>query len=390
MEEAESPFVKKVKTMKERHYPRVVIDLGKLRNNIEQILGRCRSCGVDVAGVVKCVDGNLEVARAFEECGAKFIASSRLAHLERLKKGEVKEGTGDGKSSGIKIPLMLIRVPMISEAERTVAFSDISLNSEISVLKALDAAAIRAGKKHGVILMDDLGDLREGFWDIDDLVSAALMVEQAQGLELMGIGTNVGCYGSVMATPEKLQELVDDAEIVEEKIGRKLAYISGGATSSIPRILEGNLPERINMLRIGEGIIVARDLIELYGYEMDFMCTDVSVLEAEVIEVKTKASHPVGEIGYDAFGNKMVYEDRGMRKRALIGIGKIDFAFGGLEPRDEGVEILGGSSDHTILDIENAVRDIKVGDIVKIDIDYGALVFLAQSENVHVVCRAGT
>lgn len=360
--------------MKEMHYPRVVIDLKKLKNNIEQISGRCRQCGVDVAGVVKCVDGNIEVARAFEECGAKFIASSRLEHLERLKKS-------------IDVPLMLIRVPMISEAERTVAYSDISLNSEMAVLKALDAAALDAGKKHGVILMDDLGDLREGFWEIDDLVEAALMVEEAEGLELMGIGTNVGCYGSVMATPEKLQELVDDAEIVEEKIGRKLAYISGGATSSIPRILEGNLPERINMLRIGEGIIVARDLIELYGYEMDFMYTDVSVLEAEVIEVKTKASHPVGEIGYDAFGNKMVYEDRGMRKRALIGIGKIDFAFGGLKPRDEGVEILGGSSDHTILDIENAARDIQVGDIIQIDIDYGALVFLAQSENVHVVCK---
>ena len=108
---------------------------------------------------------------------------------------------------------------------------------------------------------------------------------------------------------------------------------------------------------------------------------------AEVIEVKIKPSHPVGEIGYDAFGNKMVYEDRGMRKRALIGVGKVDFAFGGLEPRDKGVEILGGSSDHTILDIEQAERDLRVGDIVTIDIDYGALVFLAQSENVHVICK---
>lgn len=360
--------------MNGEHYPRVVIDLKKLRNNIDQIIGRCNDNGIEIAGVVKCVDGNVRVAKEFEKGGAGFIASSRLEHIGRLKNG------------GVEKPLMLIRVPMISEAERTVELCDVSLNSEIHVLGELDRAAQRAGKIHGVILMDDLGDLREGFWDLDQLLDAAEFVEEAPGLELLGIGTNLGCYGSVMATSEKLEELVRDAEAVEEKIGRRLKYISGGATSSIPRILEGNMPERINMLRIGEGIIVAQDLIELYGYEMDFMETDVSVLEAEIIEVKIKPSHPVGEIGYDAFGNKMVYEDRGMRKRALIGVGKVDFAFGGLKPRDKGVEILGGSSDHTILDVEQAERDFKVGDIVKIDIDYGALVFLTQSENVHIIC----
>ena len=102
-------------------------------------------------------------------------------------------------------------------------------------------------------------------YETPQVLDAAIMVEAAPGLELLGIGTNLGCYGSVMATEDKLKELVADAEAVEEKIGRRLAYISGGATSSIPRILEGNMPERINMLRIGEGIIVARDLIELYG-----------------------------------------------------------------------------------------------------------------------------
>ena len=360
--------------MKSEHYPRVEIDLKKLGNNIDQILGRCYDLGIEVAGVVKCVDGNVMVAKKFEERGAGFIASSRLEHLERLRK------------SGIEKPLMLIRVPMISEAERTVRSCDVSLNSEIPVLGELDRAAQKAGRIHGIILMDDLGDLREGFWQVDQLIDAAEFVEDAPGLELLGIGTNLGCYGSVMATPEKLDELVRDAEAVEEKIGRRLKYISGGATSSIPRILEGNMPDRINMLRIGEGIIVAQDLIELYGYDMKFMETDVSVLKAEVIEVKIKPSHPVGEIGYDAFGNKMVYEDRGMRKRAIIGVGKLDFAFGGLTPRDKGVEILGGSSDHTILDIESAEREIKVGDILTFDIDYGALAFLSQSENVHVIC----
>ena len=359
--------------MSEKTYPRVVIDLKKLRNNIDAIIGRCNESGIDVAGVTKCVSSLPEVARQFEEGGAKFIASSRINQLQRLK------------DAGIKTPLMLIRIPMLSEVEKTVELADVSLVSEVPLIGALDRAAQKAGRKHGVILMDDLGDLREGFWDQGQLIDAAMLVEEAPGLELMGIGTNLGCYGSVMATPEKLEELVRDAEAIEDKIGRHLRYISGGATSSIPRILEGNMPSRINMLRIGEGIIVARDLIELYDYKMDYMETTVSKLQAEVIEVKVKPTHPVGEIGYDAFRRQPEYVDRGMRKRAIIAVGKIDYSFEtGLTPLDEGVEVIGASSDHTLLDIEDAKRDIKVGDILEFNLDYGALVFLTQTSEVAV------
>ncbi|MBQ9180161.1 MAG: alanine/ornithine racemase family PLP-dependent enzyme, partial [Firmicutes bacterium] len=142
---------------------------------------------------------------------------------------------------------------------------------------------------------------------------------------------------------------------------------------------------RINMLRIGEGIIVARDLIELYDYKMDYMETTVSKLQAEVIEVKVKPTHPVGEIGYDAFRRQPEYVDRGMRKRAIIAVGKIDYSFEtGLTPLDEGVEVIGASSDHTLLDIEDAKRDIKVGDILEFNLDYGALAFLTQTSEVAV------
>ena len=57
---------------------------------------------------------------------------------------------------------MLIRIPMISEAEDVVRYTDISLNSEIKVAKALSKEAIKMGKIHEIILMVDVGDLREG------------------------------------------------------------------------------------------------------------------------------------------------------------------------------------------------------------------------------------
>jgi len=181
---------------------------------------------------------------------------------------------------------------------------------------------------------------------------------------------------------------VDVAEKIEAAIGRKLEIISGGATTSLPRIWEGHMPERINMLRVGEGIILARDLELFYNCPQPELMKDNFRLKAEVIEVKDKPSHPVGEIAVDAFGHKPTYIDRGIRKRALLGIGKVDYAsIDEIFPMEEGVEILGASSDHTILDIEDSPREWKVGDIVEFEINYASLVFLTNTRNVHIVYK---
>ena len=355
-------------------FPQLVIDLKKLENNINQIKERCSKYNVNIAGVIKGCTGFYEVAKKFDESGVSFIASSRLEQLSPL-------------TNEVKVPLMLIRVPMLSEVSDVVRITDISLNSEIEVLKALDTEAGKQGKVHKVILMKDLGDLREGFWSLDDIVSAALLVEnELSNLYLAGIGTNLGCYGAVSATVDKLNELVDVAEVIEEKIGRNLDYISGGATTSLPRIFEGNMPERINLLRVGEGILLGKDLQDLWGYDMSFMYQDVFKLRCEVIEVKNKPTHPVGEIFVDAFGNKPTYEDRGIRKRALLGIGKVDYAFlDDLILNEEGAFLVGASSDHTIVDVEDSKRDIKVGDIMEFDLCYATMVYITNSPNVKKV-----
>ena len=234
--------------------------------------------------------------------------------------------------------------------------------------------------------MADLGDLREGFWDKDEMIDVAAAIEsEMTNLELAGVGTNLGCYGSVLATKEKLDELVDIAEKIESKTGRRLKYISGGATSSLMRVIDGDIPERINMLRCGEGILLARDLDVFYGYDMSYMHRDVYRLKAEVIEVKDKPTYPVGELAVDAFGKVPEYTDRGIRKKALLGVGKVDY--GSTEeifPVDSGVEILGASSDHTILDVEDFEGEIKPGDVLEFVVDYASLVYLTNCRNVNI------
>lgn len=356
-------------------YPRLEINLQYLKENVTAITERCNKFGITVAGVIKGTTGIPECAKMFEEGGAKLIASSRLEQIE------------DAQKFGIKLPYLLLRVPMLSEVSEVVRLTDISLNSEVSVLKALNETAKEQNKIHQVILMADLGDLREGFWDKDEMVDTAVMVEnELDNLALAGVGTNLGCYGSIEATADKLDELVVIAERIEEKIGRKLKYISGGGTTSLPRILDGDMPKRINLLRVGEGILLARDLDVFYGYDMGFMHQDIYTLKAEIIEVKDKPSHPVGKISIDAFGHTPKYVDRGIRKRALLGIGKVDYgSIDEIFPKDKGVEVIGASSDHTILDIEDAEREFKPGDIIEFKINYASIVYLTNCRNVQIV-----
>lgn len=359
----------------DKQYPRLEINLEKLRYNIDEVVARCTEKGISVAGVVKGFNGFMPAVKQFAQSACTAVASSRLEHLEAMRE------------EGIRSPLMAIRVPMLTEVPDLVRLADISLNSEVDVLKAIDAEAGRQGKKHSVILMADLGDLREGFWDKDEMVRVGVMVEQEmENVHLLGVGTNLGCYGSICPTPENLNELIDIAQRIEGGIGRPLEVISGGATTTLPLVLDGTIPKRINHLRIGEAIALGKDLHDLWKVDMSFLNFDVFTVKAEIIEVKDKPSYPVGKIFVDCFGNEGVYEDRGVRRRALCGLGKLDFVMDDmLVPRDPGVAVLGGSSDHLILDIQDDPIPRKVGDILEFDVRYATMMYTSGSRYLKMV-----
>lgn len=360
----------------EKKYPVVEVDLKKLKHNIDEMVRRCREKGISVAGVVKGFNAIPETLRLYEESDCTQIASSRLEHLE------------DARNMGLKGPFLAIRIPMLSEVPDLVRLADMSLNSELTVVKAIDEECKRQGKKHSVILMADLGDLREGYWDKEEMVEAASYIENnLDKVYLAGVGTNLGCYGSINATPEKMEELISVAESIERRIGRRLDIISGGGTTSFPLVYNNTMPKRINHLRMGEGIALGKDLQDLWGLDMSFLNKNVFTLKAEIIEIKDKPSYPVGEIFVDCFGNRGEYVDRGIRKRAIVGVGKVDFALDSqLEPRTKGVEVLGSSSDHLILDIEETNEGLKVGDILEFDLRYSTMVYLTSSKYVRIEC----
>ena len=358
-----------------RKYPQLEVDLSILRSNARQVITHCQQQGIRVCGVVKGVDGLPEVARAMRLCGAEELGTSRLEQVERCR------------AAGVGGPWLLIRIPGLSELPDVVRLCETSLQSERVTLDALEEECVLQGKTHRVIVMADLGDLREGFWDKDEMVDVCVHVErELPHVELAGVGVNLTCYGSTKPTPEKMQALLDIAARIEKRIGRKLEIISGGATSSYTLVHWGTMPAGINHLRIGENILLGKDLQVNWGIQdMDYLRMDGFTLRAEVVEVREKPTYPIGEFAIDAFGRKPVYVDRGIRRRAILALGRADVGeLESLIPREAGLTVIGGSSDHCIVDVEDCPRRLEVGDIVEFSLCYSHLLYATSRSDITI------
>jgi len=350
-------------------YPRVSINLKKFRHNIKIIKDEMDSKDIEIFGVSKVFSGNPMIAKEFEWAGLKAVGESRIENLKKLQALDVKK--------------VLLRLPMHSEIQDLIEYADISLNSEIKTMELISKEAVRRGKVHSVILMIDFGDLREGFYNEDELFHAVKRSLSLEGVEVIGIGTNLTCFGAVIPKISHMNRLVSIRNEIENRFGIQLKYISGGNSSSYYLIDHKDFPKEINNLRIGEIFVCGNETA--FSNRVPNTYDDVFVLEAEIIELKEKPSLPVGESGVDAFGNKPVYIDKGNMLRAICAIGRQDVGIDGLILMDDGIEILGGSSDHMILDVTNAKKQYKVGDTIKFKLKYGGILAVMTSEYVKKV-----
>lgn len=350
-------------------YPLLEIDLQIINDNARILLDLCRENGIEPFAVIKGFNGIDSITRAIVKTGYKTIGSSRIPHLKRVKE------------ANLPVETLALRIPMQSEIEDIISFCDISLNSEIDTLRLLDREAGARGKVHKVIIMRDLGDLREGIIDRDQFVKTAVYVEESlPNLHLYGVGANLTCYGSVIPSTKNLSVLAENAREIETLIGRKLEIVSGGNTTSIRLAARGEMPEGINNLRIGEAIVLPCDLTDLWKCPVPGLSNAGMRLSAEIIEIGEKPTHPIGELGTNCFGTCCTYEDKGVRRRALVAMGAFDFGdCDQLIPEDEDMRILGASSDHMIVDIHDSKRDYRLGDKVSFQLHYQAMLFATNN-----------
>ncbi len=352
--------------------PRLEVDLDKIKYNAAKIVELCHGEGISVLGVTKGFTAIPQIVTAILEGGVDGLADARMENIFELRK------------AGFAVPITLLRIPRLSNVDNVVKYSNVSVNSEITVIQALGQTAVKMGTTHHIILMVDVGDLREGILTEHVLDNVRRIVE-IEGIMLDGIGTNMGCFGGVLPEYSNLNILVSLGKMITAKLGISLEVLSGGGTSSLLLVEKGEMPSGVNQLRIGEGMLLGTDTTNHRNIE--WLKNDAFILKAEVIEVKAKPSVPIGNIGRDAFGNIPEFADVGIRNRAIVAFGKQDGYIEGLIPREQGITILGASSDHMILDITEAERKIRVGDELAFCVNYAGLLSVSQSRYVKKVFR---
>lgn len=339
--------------------PRVVIDLPKIVHNYQTIEARCRKVGIALSGVVKGVAGDLRVIGALIEAGLSELGDSRLENLKQIARFS-------------QVRKMLLRVPSPSRIVETLQYSDISLNSESEVLVQLNCSAT----KHQVVLMVDLGDLREGVME-NELGKLGRLCRGLPNLHVIGLGANFSCFTGVKPTVAKLEHLAKLADFLTAEYQLPLNFVSGGNSSSLSLLYSGTIPDRINHLRIGEGILLGRETLD--GNLLPDLYHDAFIVEAEVVQVQWKPATPEGEIGYDAFGRNPEIPFVEAGNRILLSIGHQDTPLNGLKPIDPDFTLLGGSSDYAVL---ASRKKCQVGQVLQLTPNYWSMLGLMTSPYV--------
>ncbi len=351
-------------------YPKLIINAKKVENNTRVVVDLCASHGLKVVGVSKDVCCDPVIARAMVAGGVAAIGDSRIDNLMRIQ--------------DLDIPKWLVRTPSPADAQRIVRYSDLSLNSELYTIRALGAAACEAGRVHKVVLMYDLGDLREGYVDEQELVDAAIECERIDGIELAGVGANLNCLSFIQPDAAKMEQLVRVAQTVKERCGKGDDFIvSGGNSASIHMMTSEGLPPQVTDLRLGESLLFGKERAT-YTF-LEGTANDAFVIESEVVECKRKPSKPWGTVGPDSYGVIHEFEDVGPQVRAIVTGGSQDFDIAVMEPQDPRVKVVASSCDHTVLDVTACAADYPVGSTVRLVCGYHATLHAYTSEFVQKV-----
>jgi predicted amino acid racemase len=336
--------------------PRLEVDLRKIQHNARTLVERLAARGISVTGVTKAALGSPEIAGALLSAGVSALGDSRIENIASMRRARVPA------------QMTLIRSPMLSQASLVVAHADVSLNTELDVIRKLSAAAQETKSTHGIVLMVELGDLREGIMP-GELESTVRQMLRLPNLTLRGIGTNLACRCGVSPDARNMSELSTLAASIEEKFGLGFSIVSGGNSANLAWALGDADTGRINDLRLGESILLGRET--LHRQPIDGLHTDAITLVAEVIESKVKPSQPWGEIAQSAFGEVSATRDRGDISQIILAVGHQDTDPSGLQA-PAGIEVLGQSSDHLVA--ESTPDRLAVGAEVRFQLNYSALV----------------
>lgn len=340
----------------------ITLDTKKLKDNYNYLDGLFTENNIKWSVVSKMLCGNRNYLEVLLSLGVKQICDSRVANLKIIKSIEPNVETVYIKPAARR---------MIS---KVVAYADISFNTEYETIKLLSACAVEQNKLHKIVIMIELGELREGVLR-EDFIDFYEKVFKLPNIEVVGIGANLTCMYGVLPNHDKLIQLSLYKQLIEAKFNKVIPYVSGGASVTIPLIYQNLLPHGVNHFRVGETLYLGTDVYNKTTLPM--MHNDVLKLYAQIIELNEKPMVPMGETGYNLSGNKMKFDEKDIGAssyRAILDVGLLDVEAQHIAPTNKHIQIVGASSDMIVIDLGENVEGYKVGDLIEFRMDYmGAL-----------------
>lgn len=350
------------------HIDRLIENIGKI-NNLMDEHGKKWSLVVKVLGTDKAVLGRILTHPSIQ--GIHSIAVSQWKSLKLIK--EINP----------QLRTLYIKPPAISNVARIVRYADISLNSSLATIQALSKEAVKQNKVHQVLVMIEMGELREGI-NREGLIPFYKRIFQLPNIEVIGIGTNLGCMYGIQPTYDKLIQLVLYGQLLEAKFKRKLPLISGASSITIPMLEKGKVPHDMNHFRIGEAVFLGTS--PLNNKQVLDLNTGAFAFEANIVELYKKEPQPDGTICDGAVGHVAeINPQEHLSFRAILDFGELDVDHNNLIPEDPDVMFFGNSSDLTVYDLGDNPQHYATGDVIRFNVKYMAVAKLMYSRFVEKV-----
>ncbi len=346
------------------------LDREKLRYNFNYLNKLFKEKDIEWSIVSKLLCGDRDYLEEVLSYDINQICDSRIYNLKRIKKIRPD------------IETIFIKPPAKHTIKNVVKYADISMNTEIETIKLLSQEAKAQNKIHKIIIMIELGELREGIMR-DSIMDFYSRIFELENIEVVGIGANLSCLYGVLPNHDKLIQLILYKQLIEAKFQKEIKYVSGGSSVTIPLIYQNLLPKGVNHFRVGETLFLGTDVYN--NTNLKELKTDIFVLYSEIIELIEKPVVPMGEMGTNVEGNSPVFDNNLIGEtsyRAIIDVGLLDVDSAHIKPMDNDIEIVGSSSDMFVIDLCDNKKGYKVGDEIAFRLNYIGILRVLHSRYI--------
>lgn len=355
----------------------LLIHTTKIKENIQKLSDYFESKNVEWSLITKVFSGDEEFLKNVLDTKtiAKInsVGDSRLTSLKNLRRVNPEMKT------------IYIKPPAAVYAEEVVEYADISLNTSYSTIQALNEAAKKKDKIHKVIIMIELGELREGV-NRTDLIDFYEKIFDMKNIDVIGIGSNLGCMYGIEPSYDKLLQLSLYKELIAAKFKKNLPLLSGGTSITLPMLESKAIPADINHFRVGEAAFFG--VSPLLNAQFLDLNTNTFEFKANIIELEEKKLVPEGVIGEANIGHTSAVMESTAGEhsnKVILDFGLLDVNQEDLTALDDGISFVGTTSDMTVVDIgdnlnEKGEQRFHVGDTLSFRVNYMAVARLLNSK----------